>query len=346
MRRGGRLLLLLILLLVVVGALAYFVISQPGQLATENVTPLPTQELKRKIVVANIEIPSNTVITDTATFLKTIDIPESEFAAAPGQYFTSVEELVNKQTVRTIAFNERLTQSDLIEPGLSSQIPTPLPGQPRVKAIAFQVNNLSGVADQIKPGDSVDVLSSFIVSRTYLRPGVGELGQIVLKEEPFEGQTTKTLIQNVQVLRILKPAPPPEGTPTPGGPPPAESGGPPPTDANGQPLPEGQAADQQGQSNPNTFQPGVWLLVLAVTDQQAEILKYSLEQGTGITLVLRGRGDNAIEDTTGATFDLLVSQYGLPLPQPASPAVSEPDSLTPLPTSNATPAPTTPTPTP
>ena len=64
-------------------------------------------------------------------------------------------------------------------------------------------------------------------------------------------------------------------------------------------------------------------------------------------LVLRGRGDSAIETTTGATLDLLVSQYGLPLPQPAVPAVSEPSDLTPLPTTNAAPpAAASPTPTP
>lgn len=347
MRRGGRLFLLLGLLIIVAGALAYFVLSQP-QLATQDTTPQPTQELKRKIVVASIEIPNNTVITDTVTFLKTIDIPESEFAAGGGQYFTSVEELLYKQTVRSIAFNERIRQADVTEPGLSIQIPTAPPGQPRVKAITFQVNNLSGVADQIKPGDFVDVLSSFIVQRTYLRPGIDDQGQIVIKEEPFEGQTTKTLLQNVQVLQIRKPAPAPEGTPTPGGE--AAPAGPPATDANGQPLPEGQqpTEGQQAQAgNANTFQPGSWLLLLAVTDQQAELLKFSLEQGTGITLVLRGRGDSAIETTTGATLDLLVSQYGLPLPQPAVPAVSEPGDLTPLPTTNAAPpAAASPTPTP
>ncbi|HNP69515.1 MAG TPA: Flp pilus assembly protein CpaB [Kouleothrix sp.] len=349
MRRGGRLFLLLGLLIIVIGALAYFVLSQP-QLANQDLAPQPTQELKRKIVIARIDIPNNTVITDTVTFLTTIDIPESEFAAASGQYFTSPEELLYKQTLRAIAFNDRIRKADITEPGLSIQIPTAQAGQPRVKAITFQVNNLSGVADQIRPGDFVDVLSSFIVKRTYLRPGFSDQGQITIKEEPFEGQTTKTLLQNVQVLQIRKPAPAPEGTPTPGGP---AAAGPPQTDTNGQPVGSGGETGNQAQGNTepqanngNTFQPGSWLLLLAVTDQQAELLKFSLEQGTGITLVLRGRGDAAIETTTGATLDLLVSQYGLPLPQPALPAVSGPTSLTPLPTTGpAQPAGATPTPT-
>ncbi|HEX9439173.1 MAG TPA: Flp pilus assembly protein CpaB [Roseiflexaceae bacterium] len=346
MRRGGRLFLLLGILIIAAGALIYFVISQP-QLTSPELTPQPTQELKRKIVIARIDIPNNTVLTDTETFLGTADIPEAEFNSAAGQYFTSPNELLNKQTLRQINFNERIRKDDVTDPGLSSQIPTAQANRARVKAITFQVNNLSGVADQIKPGDFVDVLSSFIVKRTFLRPGFNEQNQIVIKEDPFEGQTTKTLLQNVQVLRILKPAPV-EGTPTPGGP--AEAG-PPPTNASGQPAQPGQEGAAQGTTvggapnAANTFQQGNWLLVLAVTDQQAEILKFSLEQGTGLTLVLRGRGDSATETTIGATLDLLVSQFGLPLPQPAEPAVAAPNALTPVPTSApAAPPAATPTP--
>ena len=340
MRRGGRLFLLLGILILIVGALAYFVLSQPN-LVNQELTPQPTQELTRKVVIARIDIPNNTVITDTEGFLTTADIPESEFAAASGQYFTTQSELMNKQTLRAISFNERIRREDVTDPGLSIQIPTALPNQPRVKAIPFQVNNLTGVADQIKQSDYVDVLASFTVSRTYLRPGFGENNQIIIREEPFQGQTTKTLLQNIQVLQIRKPAPPAEGTPTPGGE--AAPAGPPQTDTSGQPIQNQGAAGQPATGD--QLQPGNWLLVLGVTDQQAEVLKFALEQGTGITLVLRGRGDSAIETTTGATFDLLVSQYGVPVPQPVPPAVLSQNELTPIPTSAAPAAPPATTPT-
>jgi pilus assembly protein CpaB len=70
-----------------------------------------------------------------------------------------------------------------------------------------------------------------------------------------------------------------------------------------------------------------------------------------ITLVLRGRGDTAVENTIGATIDLLVSQFGLPLPNPAAPAFFAPNQLTQVPTTAATATPAgtpavTPTPTP
>jgi pilus assembly protein CpaB len=347
MRRGGRLFLLLGILILVAAALAYFVLSQP-QSPSPDLVPTATVEIKRKIVVARIDIPANTILTDTETFLGVIDIPESEFAA--GQYFESPNDLVNKQTVRQINFNERITQSDITEPGLSILIPTGQPNQPRPKAVPVSVDNLTGVADQIRPGDFVDILASFEIVRTIIRPGFGENNEIVFKEETFTGRSVKTLIQNVQVLQVLKPAVPP-GTPGAEGAPPPQEQGPPATDASGQPLEQGQPGQQatpqsQGPQTTGTFQPGDWILTLALTDQQAEIVKFSTDTGT-ISLALRGRGDTAVDNTLGATLSLLVSQFGLPLPSGALPDVISQNDLTQIPTSPATANPaTTPTPTP
>jgi pilus assembly protein CpaB len=347
MRRGGRLLLLLAILVIVAGALIFFVISQP-QVTPQEVTPQPTEELTRSIVVARIDIPANTVITDTITYLNTREIPESEFNAAPGQYFTDASQVVNKQTVRQVNFDQPIRRADIIDPGLSIQIPTAQAGQTRPKAIPLRVNSESGVADLIRPGDFVDVLATFEVQVTIIRPGFDENNQIILREEPFTGRSTKTLIQNVQVLQILKPAVP-QGTPTAGeaAPPPAEpQSGPPATDESGQPIGQGTAEPPPGSTG--TFQEGEWLLVLAVTDQQAEILEFSGETGI-ITLVLRGRGDTALEQTIGSTLEILVAQYGLPVPGAVPPVVIPATDLTATPVGappTAQPAEPTPTPTP
>jgi len=355
MRRGGRLFLLLGILILVAAALAYFVLSQP-QSPSPGLVPTPTVEIKKKIVVARIDIPSNTILTDTETFLGVIDIPESEFNAAPGQYFESTNDLLNKQTVRQINFNERITRSDITEPGLSILIPTAQANQPRPKAVPVLVDNLSGVADQVRPGDFIDILGSFLIDRTIIRPGFGENNQIVLREETIQGRSVKTLIQNIQVLQILKPAVP-EGTPGQGGnaqpaaqqPAQQPAQGPPQTDASGQPIQPGQAGQPTQQSGPKTtgtFQTGEWILTLALTDQQAEIVKFSTEAGS-ISLALRGRGDTAVDNTIGATLSLLVSQFGLPLPGAPVPELFSQSDLTAIPTSAAPANPaTTPTPTP
>ena len=342
MRRGGRLFLLLGILILVAAALAYFVLSQP-QSPSPGLIPTPTQEIKKKIVVARIDIPANTILTDTETFLAVIDIPESEFNAAPGQYFESTSDLLNKQTVRQINFNERITRSDITEPGLSILIPTAQANQPRPKAVPVLVDNLSGVADQVRPGDFIDILGSFLIDRTIIRPGFGENNQIVLREETIQGRSVKTLIQNVQVLQVLKPAVP-EGTPGQGGEaqPAAQqpAQGPPPVDANGQPIQPGQPGQpgqptqQSGPKTTGTFQTGEWILTLALTDQQAEIVKFSTEAGS-ISLALRGRGDTAVDNTIGSTLSLLVSQFGLPLPGGTVPELISPSNLTPVATSAA-----------
>jgi pilus assembly protein CpaB len=347
MRRGGRLFLLLGILLLVAAALAYFVLTQPPT-PSPDLVPTPTPEIRKNVVIARIDIPANTILTDTETFLGVIDIPESEFNAAPGQYFESPNDLQNKQTVRQINFNERIRRSDITDPGLSILIPTAQPNQPRPKAVPVQVDNLSGVADQIRPGDFVDILGSFEIQRTIIRPGFGENNQIVLREEPITGRSVKTLIQNVQVLQVLKPAVPP-GTPgAEGQAPPAQEQGPPATDASGQPIQPAQPGQPTQQSTgpqtTGTFQPGEWILTLALTDQQAEIVKFSVEAGS-ISLALRGRGDAAVDTTIGSTLSLLVSQFGLPLPGGAVPEVIAPGDLTPVPTS-AVPVNTTPTPSP
>jgi pilus assembly protein CpaB len=346
MSRGGRLVILLLILIAVVVGLAYFLITQP-QVTPLDVTAQPTVEPKRRIVTARIDIESNTVLTDTETFLTTTEIPESEFN---NQYFTEVSQLRNKQTVQKINFNDPVRRSDVTDPGLSILIPTAQPNQPRPKAYPVQVDNLSGVADQIRPGDFVDVLVSIEIVRTIIRPSFNETGQIVPREEQLTGRSVKALIQNVQVLQILKPAVP-EGTPgaqgsAPQGSAPQGQQGPPQTDASGQPIQPGQqTAQPTGPQTTGTFVPGDWLLVLALTDQQAEIVKFSVDSGT-ISLALRGRGDTAVDTTLGSTLSLLVERFGLPLPDAPAPDVVSSSDLTPVPTTSAPVGPTTPTPTP
>src|SRR4029079_11445598 len=98
---------------------------------------------------------------------------------------------LNKQTVRQINFNERITRSDITEPGLSILIPTAQPNQPRPKAVPVSVDSLSGVADQVRPGDFVDILTTIEIQRTIIRPGFNDQNAIVFKEEVLTGKSVK-----------------------------------------------------------------------------------------------------------------------------------------------------------
>jgi pilus assembly protein CpaB len=325
--RRGRLLLLLGFLIAVGGALALLFFLQ-APTAPAPVAVAPTAVVLKKVVAARVDIPNNTVITDTETFLTLQDIPEPEYNAAANTYFTSIGEVANKLTLREILATEILRADDLTEPGLSQQIPpADSPDQPRPKAYPVQVDNLTGVADQVTQGDFVDLIMTFDIPRTVVRPSLTTdptTGQptVTFIEEPFTGKSTKTLVQNAQVLQIVKPAPTEgEGTPTPEG-------------QASQPAvgPDGQPIAPNDTAGSGTITPGTWTVVLAVTDQEAELMEFARNSSVPITLVLRGRGDTAVEDTAGATFDILVRQFGLPLPEPPPPAPVSLDALTPQPT--------------
>lgn len=338
MRRRGLLVVLLGIIIAASVALAMLVFMNQGvPTGPGQGDGLPTAVPMKKVMVARIDIASNTVISDTESLLRTKDIPEPDYNANPKKYFTSAAELQNKMTLRAIGAGEYILSDDITEPGLSLQIPPAEPNQPRKKALPLEVNSLTGVADEIKPGDYVDVLASFDIVRSVIRVTIDPQGVPTFTEKEVTVHSTKTLVQNTQVLKILKPRAAPEGTPTPGG-----QEGPPQTDSSGQPV-----SSEQGAGPGPGITPGSWLLLLAVNDQEAEIIKFSREAGTGITLVLRGRGDTTVETTLGVTIDILANQFGLPIGGEILPQVISPDQLTPQPTRvPITPPSGAPTPTP
>lgn len=347
MRRGG-VLILLIGLILIVGAIALFLFLQPSAVNSiigggggAAATALPTEVPQVEVVRARVEIPANTVITDTVTLLEVITIPQTEFDSA--QNFSSVSEIEGKLTLRTFRPNEALAKSGLTDPGLSQQIPTGEPDRARDKAYPFVVNNLSGVADQIKPGDFVDVVATFSVTRRQSYPtgtSIEEQAGVqvpVLERELTDpvASSTKTLVQRAQVLRILRPVTTAEATPE-GGEAAQDAGSLPQVDESGQPIDPNATGDAAVSGG---ITEGAWTLILAVNNQEVELMEFALASNARMVLVLRGAGDTAFEPTIGATLDLLVAEFGLPLPRALPPRVFSPDEVfTPEPT--RTPAPT------
>jgi pilus assembly protein CpaB len=339
---------LLIGLLLIVGAGAYFLLGPgiPGitPVAQPAITAVPTEDPGVDIVVARVDIPANTVISDTATLLEIERvIPSSDFQEDVN--FNNFQDVGNKLTTRPIRAGERITVDMLTEPGLAQQLPTGEPNRPRDKAYPFIVNSLSGVADQINRGDFVDVVATFTVPRRTSYPTGQQLeeqaGQQVLvtqREHTDETwNTTKTIVQRAQVLAIIRPPRAVEGTPEDGAADTAgEQSGPPRVDASGQPITEGS---ETGTGDESTLTQGLWTIILSVNDQEVELMEFALSTQARMVLVLRGAGDTTFEPTIGATFDLLISEFGVPLPRPLQPRVyNEFETLEGEPT--RTPAPT------
>ncbi len=327
MRRGGIVILLVGVIIALAAAGLLFFFLQNSTTVSDETTIEPTREPRVEVIIANVDIPANTLIADQG-LLGTREIPESELNS---QYFTNVNDVLGKLAVSNIRADELITNSDITEPGLSQQIPTAEPDRPRPKAYSFSTNSVAGVADQIKPGDFVDIVATFSMPRRISFPtgrDVDDQGQVTVQRQVTEEffPTTKTIVQQVQVLRIVRPGAPEEGTPAPE----AEGTGPE-TDESGQPVQASQSGD--------TITTGSWLLVLAINDQEAELIEFALNTESDISLVLRGAGDTDFEPTIGATYDLLVSEFGVPAPQVLDPyLISEEDAFIPDPT--ATPAPT------
>jgi pilus assembly protein CpaB len=346
MRRGG-VLILLIGLILIVGAIALFLFLQPG--ATSGIigggadaptSALPTEVPEVDVVRARVDIPANSVISDGVTLLEVVRIPQTEFD--PEENLSSISEVEGQLTTRAFRANEFILQSALSEPGLSQQIPTAEPDRARDKAYPFVVNNLSGVADQIKPGDFVDVVATFIVTRRQSYPTGQRLeeqaGQTVpvLDRELTDqiGNSTKTIVQRAQVIRIVRPAVSAEATPEGGEAAPPDESSLPQVDESGQPI----VAGQEGAVPGSTVTAGIWTLILAVNDQEVELMEFALSTDARMVLVLRGAGDTGFEPTIGVTLDLLVAEFGLPLPRPVPPRIlSEDEVFTPEPTRTAAP---------
>lgn len=311
MRRGGNSLLLLglaLVLVLLIGAAAYYylVVLEGGQGVGGNATlpppTLPTQE----VVHAGFDIARGTFFSNTEQ-LDLKGIPGDVFELNKAEYFTSLDDVAGLKTSRSFSAGDVLSRSDLQEAGLADRIPTPAAGQEPVRAYSIQVSSLGGVAGQVQAGDFIDVLASFNMDVVTLRPGgiltpTESVSGTVLFEQvqvtTSEG-TTKVLLQDIEVLDILEEVVP-EGTPT---------AAPAPTEG-----PTSQAIQQPLSDSATGFQPGNTVLIIAVTSQEAEILRLVQDRGIGLSVLLRGTGDHTNRRTVGATLQILARLFGMPLP--------------------------------
>ena len=346
MRRGGVLILVLGLLLIVAAG-GLFLFMQPTNGTSSSAggpTALPTEDPGVDVVRAKIDIEANSLISDTFTLLELTNIPTAEYNA--DIYFTAVEDVADKLTTRKILAGTLIEKDMLAEPGLSQRIPTAEPERARDKAYPLIVNNLSGVGDQIIAGDFVDVVATFTFERRRSYPTGQRIeeqgGQNVVTVDreltDITASSTKTIVQRAKVLQILRPEVPAadsaEGTPPPAGTDGSENASVPEVDASGQPINANDTATER-----SSITQGLWTLMLALNDQEVELIEFAQATDARIVLVLRGAGDSGFEPTIGVTLDLLVSEFGVPLPEPVQPYVySEDVVFTGVPT--RTPAPT------
>jgi pilus assembly protein CpaB len=157
------------------------------------------------------------------------------------------------------------------------------------RAMSVQVDQVSGVGTLIKPGDRVDVVVGLAGADKFPVVTIDPVTKQPVPVAGISNTSVKTIIQNLQVVGTL--LPPPTTTTTT-------------TDQNPEATP---APALNGQAQ---------IVVLAVSDQQAEILRFAQIDGS-ITLVLRSPDDkDAPNDiTTGMTLSQLVDNWSVIPPQ-------------------------------
>jgi Flp pilus assembly protein CpaB len=166
--------------------------------------------------------------------------------------------------------------------------------------MSVQVDALSGVGTAIQAGDYVDMVLGLTADAfpvVEVSPDDGSI-QVVAG---LNSTSVKLLIEGMQVLNVIRQAAPP----------PAQGGG------AATPSPSGPTAPPVSESS-------TALVILSLTAQQTELVKFAQMQGS-ITLVLRSAQDFFDENgdptlpvpagTTGVILKTLVDSYGVLRPE-------------------------------
>ncbi|MBX5445651.1 Flp pilus assembly protein CpaB [Sphaerobacter sp.] len=317
MRKGGRLFILLGVALALVAALLAIVAFSGvlGQPEEEGNAPA-----KANVVVAARDIPANTVLSEDDIQVTQVDAS----GVAPGSA-TSPAQVVGMAVSGNLVKGQQILAANLVAPGLTFDL-----AEGR-RAIALPVDRINALGGMIRPDDRIDIIYSVRINLSRVVPseplevrdtttGYAKDDTLVLQPPPgaAEGQTypypgepgsrflvednapgnpvTKVVVQNVRVLRVIA------GDTT-------VSNG---TSATG---------DGEASSTPTAPQgaaeklPDADLLVLEVDPQQAEVIKFLMDNDGQYQVVLRPKDDNGAVTTTGVTYEQLVNEYGLPVPK-------------------------------
>ena len=282
MKRANRLMLIAGVMLAGVAFVAVIAFGGLGR------APAVAPPADVNVVVAAIDLTLGTELT--LDKLTTQTRPQAD---ASGTY-QRPEDLVGQIVRRTVPTGQVLTAGDFQTNALA-QIAQSL--QPGLRAIAIPLSKVDSVGALLQPGDRVDALISmteFDALNPIVQPNpiYGQTTVDGSAPEPYvvldsylNNTTVKVVVQNVQVLAI-----------------------------------QANSNDQANLAQPaDPPQPDV-VVILAVTPQQAEIVRYAELDGH-ISLVLRAPGDAGTADatTTGITLRWLVDHYGVLPPAAVTP---------------------------
>lgn len=310
--RGGKFLLLLGAVLAVMAFVVVYVVMSGrlnmGAAPVDEAASVPTAIPMVSVAVVNRDLPAYTMLDSTN--VASIDI---EASTAPSGTTTSPATVYGKMTLMPLAKGQPISVDQLTETGFSNILAK---GE-RGYSLAVQEKDTFGNA--VIENDYVDLLWSVNIAYDRPKPPAAD-GTITYETGQFT--TTKTLLQNIHVLRVIKltqdvPAGQQQAQPA------SEEA----ANVTTGPAPSASSMYLDGAPYHTVY-------VLGLTDQQAEIVSFARANGridltlrssalqkdeAGQTLMVDGkevRGDKDVELTTGITLQTLITQYGL-IPPPS-----------------------------
>lgn len=291
MKRSNRLVLLIGVFLAVVAFVGIIIILSgngggTGGKASASPTILST-------VIAAKDIALGVRITEDMLTKK--DLPTSQRKAGA---FEIPSQVVGQTARRAITSGAQIEKADFIESVNNFSVPAGM------RAMAVQVDMVSGVGTLIKTGDYVDMVVGLTGDKfpvVTLNPQDDSITVVA----GLNSTSVKLLLDGIQVLGTIRQAAPTTGN------------------QNNAPAPSAGAAATE---RPTTLNDETQeLVLLGVTAQQAEVIKFAQIDGT-ISLVLRSSADFVDENgepiislppgTTGIILKTLVDQgYGVLRPE-------------------------------
>ncbi len=285
MKRSNRLILLVGVFLAVVAFAGILLISRPPENPTDT-----GQATTADVVYTTRDIALGTKVTADMLEVRKIPLAQKD----PGA-FVDTGLVVGKVIRRDVVAGTQLTAVDFATGGQIAQLATPK----GMRAMAVQVDQVSGAGTVIATGDYVDLVVG-ITGDHFPVITVNQQDNTIQPVAGLNATSVKVLLQGIQVLGTLLP---------------------PPTAAQQQQQP--QASGQPAQQ-PTSLNGQQEIVLLAVTPQQAEVIKFAQLDGS-ITLVLRSPDDFRDENgqpvipptdpTSGVILKTLVDQYGVLPPQ-------------------------------
>lgn len=299
MRKNGRLFIVLgVGLACLAVALAFLMFQNAERSQAVEKAPVPV-----KIIVAARAVDPHTILTDADLAEETID---SDLLTGQ-DYVASRSEVIGLAPKAGLVKGQRIRKADLEVAGLTNVI---APGK---RAVTLSVDKLQSAGGLLREADHIDLIFSTKVNLTYIFPtrpyeiqtatagdAAGDTGLSLPAQPPsdpapypYPGEPgsrfkvqgekggdplSKVVLQDIKVLRVVSAAPPQQG-------------------------------QQQQQASVND------LIILEMTPEQAEVMKFILDNGANFSFTLRGKEDHDLVETGGITFDLFVTNYQLPMPK-------------------------------